>query len=61
MSHPQVDREFRIISALHQVQFPVPRPLLYCDDPSVIGTTFYVMEHVKVGGGAGGGAGGWGM
>jgi len=41
-----VDREFRVISALHQQNFPVARPLLYCADASVVGTPFYVMEHV---------------
>ena len=45
----QVDREFRILSALHSVSFPVPKPYLYCEDVSIIGTEFYVMEHVKVG------------
>ena len=42
-----VDREFRIISALHGTGFPVPRPLLLCDDDTVIGTTFFVMEFVE--------------
>ena len=42
-----VDREFRIISALHQTGFPVPRTLLYCADADVIGTPFYVMECVE--------------
>jgi len=41
-----VDREFRVISALYASGFPVPRPYLLCDDPEIIGTTFYVMEHV---------------
>ncbi|XP_020612992.1 acyl-CoA dehydrogenase family member 11-like [Orbicella faveolata] len=44
----QIDREFRILSALHSVSFPVPKPYLYCEDVSVIGTEFYIMEHVKV-------------
>ena len=44
----QVDREFRVLSALHSVSFPVPKPYLYCEDVSIIGTEFYVMEHVKV-------------
>ena len=44
----QVDREFRVLSALHSVSFPVPKPYLYCEDVSVIGTEFYIMEHVKV-------------
>lgn len=44
----QVDREYRVISALHKARFPVPSPLLYCSDTSVIGTEFYLMECVKV-------------
>ena len=44
-----MDREFRVISALYKQGFPVPRPLLYCNDPSVIGTEFYLMSYVKVG------------
>src|SRR5712692_5307354 len=41
-----VDREFRVISALHAQKFPVAEPMLYCDDASVAGTPFYVMAHV---------------
>ena len=41
-----VDREFRVISALHPTGFPVARPYLLCDDESVIGTAFYVMDFV---------------
>ena len=41
-----VDREFRVISALHPTGFPVPRPFGLCDDEKVIGTWFYVMECV---------------
>jgi len=41
-----VDREFRVISALHGSGVPVARPVLYCEDPSVIGTEFFVMEYV---------------
>lgn len=44
----QVDREFRVMSALYQASFPVPKPLLFCGDASIIGTEFYVMEHVEV-------------
>ncbi|NXS51174.1 ACD11 dehydrogenase, partial [Brachypteracias leptosomus] len=43
----QVDREFRVQQALFSAGFPVPEPLLYCSDLSVIGTEFYVMQHVK--------------
>jgi len=42
-----VDREFRIISALYAAGFPVPRPLVLCEDDAVIGTTFFVMEFVE--------------
>lgn len=41
-----VDREFRVISALHAQGFPVARPVLYCGDESVAGTAFYVMDFV---------------
>jgi len=41
-----VDREFRVISALHGSAVPVARPLALCTDPAVIGTMFYVMEYV---------------
>jgi aminoglycoside phosphotransferase (APT) family kinase protein len=42
-----VDREYRVISALHPVGFPVARPLALCEDESVIGTAFYVMDCVE--------------
>jgi aminoglycoside phosphotransferase (APT) family kinase protein len=41
-----VDREFRIISALHGSSVPVPKPICYCADESVVGTPFYLMEYV---------------
>lgn len=41
-----VDREYRILSALHGQGFPVPEPLVYSDDPDVVGSPFYVMAHV---------------
>lgn len=46
---PQVDREYRVQKALFSAGFPVPEPLLYCSDVSIIGTEFYVMQHVQVG------------
>jgi aminoglycoside phosphotransferase (APT) family kinase protein len=42
-----VDREYRLLSALHPLDFPVPAPLACCDDPGVIGAIFYVMELAK--------------
>jgi aminoglycoside phosphotransferase (APT) family kinase protein len=41
-----VDREHRVISALHAQGFPVAEPLVYCADASVAGTAFYVMGFV---------------
>lgn len=41
-----VEREFRVISALATKGFPVPCALHLCEDESVIGTAFYIMEHV---------------
>ncbi|XP_036999778.2 acyl-CoA dehydrogenase family member 11 [Artibeus jamaicensis] len=43
----KIDREFEVQKALFATGFPVPKPLLYCSDASVIGTEFYVMEHVQ--------------
>lgn len=42
-----VEREFRVITALHAVGFPVARPILLCEDAEVIGTPFYLMELVE--------------
>ncbi len=42
-----VDREFKVISALHPIGFPVARPYALCMDESVVGTIFYVMDNVE--------------
>ncbi|MEL7447262.1 MAG: phosphotransferase family protein [Pseudomonadota bacterium] len=42
-----VDREFRVISALHPLGYPVARPYGLCEDESVTGTMFYVMDMVE--------------
>jgi len=42
-----VDREFRIMRALAATNVPVPQCLALCEDPSVIGSAFYVMEYVE--------------
>ena len=42
-----VDREFRVISALYAAGFPVPRPVVLCEDDQIIGTIFFVMEFVN--------------
>ena len=41
-----VDREYRVIAGLHPTGFPVPRPYGLCEDESIIGAPFYVMEMV---------------
>jgi aminoglycoside phosphotransferase (APT) family kinase protein len=42
-----IDREFRVLSKLAATDVPVPKPLAYCDDTSVFGVPFYVMELVQ--------------
>src|SRR5882672_5899163 len=42
-----VDREFKVISALHKTGFPVAKPYVLCEDDSVIGTAFYLMDCVE--------------
>jgi aminoglycoside phosphotransferase (APT) family kinase protein len=39
-------REYRVLSGLQAVYAKAPRPLLYCDDETVIGAPFYVMERL---------------
>ncbi|WP_328402435.1 phosphotransferase family protein [Streptomyces sp. NBC_00390] len=39
-------REHRVITALHGTAVPVPTPVLLCEDESVLGSPFYVMEFV---------------
>jgi aminoglycoside phosphotransferase (APT) family kinase protein len=41
-----VDREFRVLSALHGSSVPVAQPLHLCRDDGVIGSMFYLMERV---------------
>src|SRR3546814_4156585 len=42
----RIDREYRIMAALHGV-IPVPRMLHLCLDATVIGQAFYLMDHVE--------------
>lgn len=41
-----VDREFRVQSALQGTDVPVAKMHLLCEDNSVIGSAFYVMEEI---------------
>jgi aminoglycoside phosphotransferase (APT) family kinase protein len=42
-----VAREYRVLSALVQTNVPVPRPVLLCEDSSIIGASFYLMQRVS--------------
>jgi len=41
-----IEREFRVMRALHGSDVPVPRMLALCEDEGVIGRAFYIMEYV---------------
>lgn len=41
-----VEREYRIMTALGKLDFPVPRTHGLCEDEAVVGTSFYVMDLV---------------
>lgn len=51
-----VEREFRVLNAIHQhnqlpststdMRVPIPEPIALCEDNSVIGTPFYIMEFL---------------
>ena len=41
-----VDREFRVLQALHGGNVPVAEPYHLCTDESVIGSMFYVMQYI---------------
>ena len=41
-----VDREYRVISALNQTDVPVAKAFCLCEDDSILGTAFYVMDFV---------------
>ena len=42
-----MSREYRVLSKLHTVYPLAPRALLYCDDLSIVGAPFYVMEPIQ--------------
>lgn len=51
-----MEREYRVLSAIHgynrrpatkpEARVPIPEPLVLCEDKSVLGTAFYVMEFL---------------
>ena len=42
-----IDREYRVMAALAATEVPVPKTYALCEDETVIGTAFYVMEHMQ--------------
>ena len=42
----KVEREYRIIHALEKTDVPVPKCYCLCEDSSVVGTPFYIMEFL---------------
>lgn len=42
-----VEREYRVLKALEYTEVPAPKPVLLCEDSSVLGTPFYLMEFVE--------------
>lgn len=42
-----VDREFRVLNALSGTDVPVPRAIVFHDEPDVVGTPFYLMERLE--------------
>jgi aminoglycoside phosphotransferase (APT) family kinase protein len=41
-----VEREYKVMTALGSVGFPVPKTHVLCDDESIVGTPFFVMDCV---------------
>jgi aminoglycoside phosphotransferase (APT) family kinase protein len=42
-----VEREYRVMTALHATGFPAPRTYTLCEDPGIIGTAFFIMDYVE--------------
>lgn len=43
----QVDREYRVMRALANTPVPVPRTRFLCEDPAVLGQSFFLMDRVE--------------
>ena len=41
-----VDREYKVMKALQDSDVPVPKVFAFCDDDSVVGTPFFLMEFL---------------
>ncbi|SEA37336.1 phosphotransferase family protein [Acidovorax soli] len=42
-----IDREYRVMRALQGSDVPVPRMLAYCENESIVGTPFYLMDFLE--------------
>src|ERR1700693_1860926 len=42
-----MSREYRVLSKLHAVYPAAPKVLLYCNDESILGSPFYLMELIR--------------
>ncbi|KAK1763984.1 kinase-like domain-containing protein [Phialemonium atrogriseum] len=42
----RIEREYQVIQALEHTDVPVPKTYCFCEDPSVIGSPFYIMEFL---------------
>tara|TARA_A100000164_G_scaffold381686_1_gene434679 strand:+ start:970 stop:2037 length:1068 start_codon:yes stop_codon:yes gene_type:complete len=42
-----IEREFKIMSALSNNNFPTPKQFLLCEDESIIGRAFFIMEFIE--------------
>ena len=40
-----VDREYKVLTGLNSTNVPTPKTIVLCEDESVIGTAFYLMEY----------------
>lgn len=42
-----IEREFKVMQGLYGTDVPVPQMHVLCEDESIIGRAFYVMEHIE--------------
>jgi aminoglycoside phosphotransferase (APT) family kinase protein len=42
-----IEREYKVMSAIQGSGVPVPAMFAYCNDESILGAAFYLMEHVE--------------
>ena len=42
-----MSREYNVLSLLESVYSKIPKPIMYCEDDTIVGAPFYLMERVK--------------